>query len=91
MQSYYHVSTVPTDHLVRYNLSLHSKVNFTIVSLIFIGNTVGYIAGAITNVYLNDKIGQSSFPVALIHILNYIIIGFGKVPPLLMAPKMCLE
>lgn len=32
-------------------------LNFTLVSLIFVTNTIGYVGGALSNVYLNERIG----------------------------------
>ncbi|KAH8104025.1 MFS general substrate transporter [Cristinia sonorae] len=63
------------------------NVNFAIISLVFVLNCIGFISGAMVNVYLNDRFGFGKVMVlgAALQLSAYVILSIGGPFPL-----MCL-
>ncbi|KAL5537106.1 hypothetical protein ACEPAF_929 [Sanghuangporus sanghuang] len=62
-------------------------VNYTVVSMIFITNCVGFIVGAISNVYLTDRLGLGK---ALVLGSIAQVIGYSLMSPRLHFPVFCI-
>ncbi|KAI0792322.1 MFS general substrate transporter [Abortiporus biennis] len=61
-------------------------IGFAVVSIIFILNCVGFISGALSNVYLNDKFGfgkKHFHPGAIAQTCAYVLLGPGGPFPLM--------
>ncbi|KAI0332817.1 MFS general substrate transporter [Cubamyces sp. BRFM 1775] len=63
------------------------NLGYAVVSLIFIFNTIGYLSGAIANVWLTDKLG---FGKVLLLGSALQIIAYGMMAPAGPFPLMCL-
>ncbi|GBE88612.1 MFS general substrate transporter [Sparassis crispa] len=65
----------------------HYGIGFAIVSLLFVFNTVGFLSGAMVNVYLNDRFGLGK--VLVIGAFSQLV-GYALMAPGSRFPVMCL-
>ncbi|KEP54263.1 MFS general substrate transporter [Rhizoctonia solani 123E] len=68
-------------------IQTHYGVNFTIVSMLFVSNCVGFVSAAVINIHLTDRLGFGKVILlgALLQILAYSILA-----PALPFPVMCI-
>ncbi|CUA77505.1 Gallate transporter [Rhizoctonia solani] len=68
-------------------IQAHYGVNFTIVSMLFVSNCVGFISAAVINIHLTDRLGFGKVMLlgAVLQVLAYSILA-----PALPFPVMCI-
>ncbi|KAL5641467.1 hypothetical protein ACGC1H_001822 [Rhizoctonia solani] len=68
-------------------IQAHYGVNFTIVSMLFVSNCVGFVSAAVINIHLTDRLGFGKVILlgALLQVLAYSILA-----PALPFPVMCI-
>ncbi|OJT07475.1 Bypass of stop codon protein 6 [Trametes pubescens] len=86
IQANYHVSPVRNYRSVCID-KLGGKVNFAVVSLLFVSNTIGFISGAFVNIYLTDRYGFGKVLVmgSLCQVVAYAMLSPAGPFPLLCA------